>query len=174
MTKLKFEILESLDTEIMLFADYSDYSSAPTSPTLELKFPNLKKLYTTPVKYGEITTINTARLGYTDCISQFPDGVYEAKFSIGGCYICKKVYRVTEAFSKLELMLRDKSATEFNKDLLEKFNKINLYLHGAMATVEIDETQANALYKQATSLLDCNNLKFDKDVRMFKKCTNCS
>ena len=45
MTKLDFDIRESLNVNIMLFADYSDYSCAPVAPTVEIKIPKSLKIY---------------------------------------------------------------------------------------------------------------------------------
>lgn len=153
MTKLDFSILENLDVQRMLFLDTSEYTKNPALSRVSVKFPDFKKIYTTNINFNEINILNTARLKYSDCIIDFPDGVYEISYSIENCEISKTIFRTTKAWNKLRDLL--KTADYNNKYLLETFNKINLYLHGAEAIVESNSTQAQELYKQAMSLISC-------------------
>lgn len=170
MTELKFTIIEDLDTSRLLFLDTSDYSVAPVSPTLHIKFPDIKKIYSTPIQYGQINILNTKRIGWSESITEFPDGVYQLEFEIDNkrCSVSTAYFRTTKAWNMLDNALNTK---DYNKDLLEKFNKINLYLKGAESTVKTDGFQAQQLYKQAIDLLNCF-----PNVRMLKnnKCSSCS
>lgn len=169
MTKLDFTILKDLSSSRILFLDTSDYSSSPVSPTLHIKFPDFKKEYSTPIRFGEINIINTSMLKFSEYNVDFQDGIYDMTYEINNkkCLVNKKIFITASAFSCLESMLED--STSYNKDLLDKFNKINLYLHGAEASVD-NEKQALALYKQANDLLKCSN----NNVWMRKStCSSC-
>jgi hypothetical protein len=164
-TVLSFSVLEDLNVSRLLFLDTSDYSSIPVSPTLHVKFPDFKKIYTIPINFGQINIINTAGLKYSDCLMEFPDGVYELTYEVNNesCKIKNIYFRTTKAWKKLDEVLR--SADFSNKELLDKFNRINLYLRGAESVVSEDQTQAQELYKEADNLLNC----FNKNVRVFEK-----
>lgn len=169
MTKLSFTILEDLSVTRLLFLDTSDYSATPISPTLHVKFPDFKKIHSTPIQFGQINIINTLRLKYVDCVTDFPDGVYEFTFETGNksCVVESAYFRTTSAWKKLDAALQNFDFN--NKDLLEKFNKINLYLRGAEAVVHVNQLQAQQLYKEAINLLNC----FNKNVSMLtKQCCN--
>lgn len=155
MSVLDFKIENDLNPNRLIFKDLSEYSDTPVSPTLHIKFPDFKKEYTTPIEFGTYNILNTERLGYTDCVTEFPDGVYELRFEINGgnCVIKKKVYVINQLLSKLEIALRNFDYS--NKDLLEKYDKINLFLHGSQAVVCLNENQADGLYKQANEILKC-------------------
>ncbi len=150
---LDFTILKDLNPTRILFLD--THTKSPVSPTLHIKFPDFKKEYSTPIQYGEINILNTQRMGYTDSIIEFQDGTYEFTFEINNksCIEKKKIFITTQAYSKLNEALKNFDYT--NKDLLEKFNKINLYLQASEAVVCINSQQAEALYKQADNLLKC-------------------
>lgn len=167
MTQLSFSILNDLDTSRLLFLDTSDYGSLPTNPTVNIKFPDFeKRIYSSKIQFGEINVLNTVKLGYTDCITEFPDGIYEIEFELptANCKISQTIFRTTKAWKLLDEVLQ--TADYFNnKDLLEKFNKINLYLHGAESVVKVNKYQSQQLYKEANVLLKC----FDTNVRMFQK-----
>lgn len=156
MSTLDYTIIEDLDSKRILFLDTSNYSSSPISPTLHIKFPGFQKEYSTPIRFGEINIINTSMLKFSQYPTEFSDGVYEFRFEInnGKCEVKRKEFITTEAYYKLNKMLSEKDENEFNKYLLDKYYKINLYLHGAKASV-CDEQKALSLYKQAENLLKC-------------------
>lgn len=165
MSSLDFTILEDLSVKRLLFLDTSIYKNTPISPTLHVKFPDFKKIYTTPIQFGQINILNTERLGYSDCPMEFPDGVYELLFETnnGTCQDKKIYFRTTRAWKIVDEILN--TADFDNKDLLDKFNKINLYLRGAESAVKTDVRQAQEYYKEATNILNC----FNRNVRMFEK-----
>jgi len=168
MTTLDFILIKDLNPNRILFLDTSDYSSTPISPTLHVKFPDFNKEYSTPIQFGQVNIINTARLKFSESITEFPDGPYHLTFEVNNkqCRESKCVFITTKAYSQLSEMLTEIDYT--NKDLLEIINKINLYLQGAESVVNSNETQAIELYKQATNLLKCH-------VRMSVKqqCSSC-
>ena len=153
---LDFEVYNSLNSKIIRFEDTSVYDVAPISPTLHIKFPDFKKIYSTPIAFGSINFINTAMLAFSEYSTEFADGIYEFVFEVNNrkCEVKKKVFITAQAYSKLNKMLEKVSYDNYNKDLLEKFYKISLYLQGAEASV-CDEQKASALYKQADNLLKC-------------------
>lgn len=155
MTSLDFYIFNQLNPKRILFWDTSSYSKTPTDVILSIKFPDFKKEYSMPIQFGTTTSINTAAIGFTDCVVDFPDGIYEFTLAAnnGTCVRKEKVYIITQALVKLDKMVQDVNLS--NKDLLEKHAKINLFLHGAQANVCVNENQAEANYKQAWELLKC-------------------
>lgn len=171
MAKLDFIILKDLTPQRILFFDASDYGEElPTAPRLHVKFPDFKKLYSTDISFSEINILTTKRLGFADHNLEFQDGIYDFTFETDGgkCEVQKSVYITTQAYKMLDDMLRN--ATSYNKDLLERYNKINLYLQGAEANV-CNELQAKSLYDEALNLLNCSN----NGMRMQqRKCTSCS
>lgn len=172
MTNLSFSILQDLNTSRLLFLDTSVYTSDPISPKLFITFPDFNKVYSVNINSQSINILNTQLLGYTNGISEFPDGVYKIKYQIGEtgdeCIIENSFFRTTKAWNKLDILLQQE---ETNKDLLEKFNKINLYLRAAESLVCTNPYQAQQLYKQADNILNCYN---KSNVRMFEKqCNHC-
>lgn len=153
--ELDFTIIKDINPRRILFLDTSFYNKAPISPKLHIKFPNFNKEYITPVQYSEINILNTERLGFTDCAIDFQDGVYTFTYEVNNrdCELTKKIFITTQAYNKLNTMLQNIDVN--NKETLEKYNKINLYLHAAESLVCTNETQAEALYKQAENLLKC-------------------
>lgn len=173
MTNLNFEIITNLNSDIILFADYSEYDGVPVAPTLYLKFPKLNKRYKTSISFGEFNFIDSVKLSYSSSRIKLPDGLYEAEYKVGNDILKTKFYRITNALIKLDKLLKNTTIDGFNKELLNKYNKINLYLHGAKSAACVNADQANSLYNQADNLLSCNDLDSDKDVWMFEKCTSC-
>lgn len=156
MVQISFSVLQDLDPGRMLIVDTSIYGDEkiPFSPTLEVKFPDFKKIYKTEIEYSNINILNTARLGYTDCAIDFPDGIYELKYTASNCSATQTIFRTVKAWNRLNILLQN--ADYNNKYLLNTFNKINLYLHGAESMVDVNQYQAQQLYKQAINLLNCN------------------
>lgn len=154
-----------------MFLDTSVYQEDVdiVSPTLYVKFPDFEKEYSVAVEPG-INILNTSRLAYTQCIAEFPDGVYCLRFEInnGDCSVTERYYRATSAWKRLDEILESNDWTN-NKDFLEKFNKIQLYLRGAESVVKSNPQQAQQLYKQATEILNCFT-----NVRMLKRECNCN
>lgn len=170
MTKLSFQIQKDLNPERLLFVDTSEYTSSPVSPTLHIKFPDLTKIYTTPIQHSELNILNTARIGLTDCITKFPDGPYCFNFEVDNkrCEVDQKEYITTQARKKLSILLDNIDYS--NSTLLDKVVKIWIYLHGAESKVKSDQKTAQELYKQALKLIDC-------ELRMYEqsgKCSGCS
>lgn len=152
---IDFTLIKDLNPNRILFLDVSEYESSPISPTLHIKFPDFVKEYKTPIKFGELNILNTKMLQYANSNLEFPDGMYTFTFEIDNYYCQEKknVFITTKAYSDLHEML--KTVEWDNKSVLEKINKINLYLQGAESVSDV--SQANALYKQALTLLNCNN-----------------
>lgn len=155
MTTLDFLILKDLNPKRILFQDLSEYGNEPISPTLHIKFPDFDKIYSTPIEYGTLNILNTKRLGFTDCIVEFSDGVYEITLEVNNkkCELKRKVFIMTQALELLDKKLENVNYT--NKETLEKYAKIQLFLHGATSNVCENTTQAEALYKQAFELIKC-------------------
>lgn len=150
---LDYVLLQDLEPQRILFLDVSEYASPPISPTLTVKFPDFKKVFSTPIEFGTINIINTKRLGFSEAHVDFPDGIYEFTFSNATCEEKRKEFIITQALKKFTKIYDNFDPD--NKDLLDKINKINLYLHGAKNEVNRNESQAEAYYKQATALLKC-------------------
>lgn len=150
---LDFYFPPNIDPQRILFYDISEYKGVPSSVSLDVKFPDFSKVYSMPVQFSSLNKINTAVLGYTDCIIEFADGIYEFEFHVKDCSLKRKEYIMTQALKMLDEKLRNIDIS--NKELLEKYNKIQLFLHGAKVWSECNSTQAEAHYKQALSLIKC-------------------
>lgn len=151
---LDFYISPNLSPDRILFQDISDYGgSVPSSVRLDVKFPDFSKIYSTPVQFSSLNKINTVMLGYTDCITEFTDGIYEFEFHTKNCSLKRKEYIITQALKMLDEKLRNVDIS--NKEILEKYCKIQLFLHGAKVYAECASSQADAHYKQALSLIKC-------------------
>lgn len=155
MTSLDFYIPNQLNPKRIIFQDLSSYGKTPTDVILSVKIPDFKKEYSIPIQFGQTTVLNTALLGFTDCVTDFADGIYEFTLSAnnGSCVLKEKVYIITSLLEKLNTMIQNVNLS--NKELLERYNKINLFLHGAQANVCVNENQAEANYKMAYELLKC-------------------
>lgn len=151
---LDFYISPNLDPSRILFQDLSDYGdSVPSGVKLDVKFPDFTKIYSTPIQFSSLNKINTVMLKYTDCVVDFTDGIYEFEFHIKNCSLKRKEYIMTQALKMLDEKIRNVDLS--NKEILDKYCKIQLFLHGAKAHAECNSTQAEAHYKQALSLIKC-------------------
>lgn len=153
MTVLDFYLPPNLDPRRILFYDVSEYKDVPSSVSLDVKFPDFTKIYNMPIQHSTLNKVNTAILGYTDCIIEFVDGIYEFEFHTKNCSLKRKEYIMTQALKMLNEKIQNIDIS--NKELLEKYNKIQLFLHGAKVYAECNSTQADAHYKQALSLIKC-------------------
>ena len=170
MTTLDFVILKDLNPNRILFLDVSEYEQKPISPRLSIRFPDFKQIYKTLIEPGTVNILNTVRLKFSDCITEFPDGPYCFTYEINeGCSLIKNVFITTKAHSVLDEMM---STMDYdNKNLLEKINKINLYLQGAESVINTNEEQAQELYKQALKLLNCNHGVWVSSKQQYKQCS---
>ena len=152
---LDYLLIKQLEPKRMLFLDVSEHKNVPLSPTLYIKFPGFKKEYSVSIDYSSVNILNTSVLKFTTGNIEFEDGVYEFRYEInnGKCEVRRKEFITTQAYAKLNEALKNFDFT--NKDLLDKFMKISLYLQGAESVVCTNSQQAEALYKQADNLLKC-------------------
>lgn len=158
MKKLDFKIWDDINPNRILFSDLSEYKVAPVSPKLHIKFPNFEEEFSTPVQSSGINILNTERLKFTDCVIEFQDGVYTFTLENNNREneLKRKVFITTQAEKKLSEWINSLQLSDYNnKEILEKFNKINLYLQGAKIGVCSNQAQSEALYKQAEILLKC-------------------
>ena len=153
--KIDFNILETGNPKTLVFVDESLYSDlSPIFPTLQVKFPDMEKAYKQLIRTEKVNSIYTTTLGFSSVISDFPDGVYDLKYSIEPHninYICKKYMKIDQALSKLKDVvcgLTNKDEKYFNK-----LGEINLLLLSAQLEVNCDSCQANEYLKLANKLI---------------------
>lgn len=160
MTKLDFSILQ-VSTKSMLFIDESDYSSNPSLPLLEVKFPSLSTLYSCYIRPKEANCINTQTLCYNDTLIDFPDGLYEITYSIepqNFKFITKKVMRLEKAKEKIKELLNTEDCAKLDKETVDKLYKLDMYMQGAESLAQDNPTKALEYFNQVikeTKKLNC-------------------
>lgn len=160
--KLNFSIIETNNPQTLLFVDESKYTedTAPVFPTLQVKFPNIERVYKCLIRPEKLNSIYTNTLGFSLCSMDYPDGVYTLKYSCephNTNYIIKKYMKVSGAYKKLKEIVA--SLTNKDDKYLQELSKINLLLLASQLEVESNEEQANEYLKLANKLinkLDCN------------------
>ena len=157
MKKLDFSILETNNPKTLVFVDESRYTddTAPVFPTLQIKFPDIERTYKCLIKPEELNVIYTNTISFSTTCVDFPDGVYELKYSCephSVNYVCKRYMKVSGAYKKL----KDIIATLTNKDdkYLAELSKIQLLLLSAQLEVENNVQQANEYLKQANKMIN--------------------
>lgn len=104
--KLDFNILDTHNSKTFVFVDESIYGdTSPIFPTLQIRFPNLQKIYKQLIRTEKVNTIYSTSIGWADAIIDFPDGLYEFKYSISPhntLFVCKKYMKVDVAYNELK------------------------------------------------------------------------
>ena len=153
--KLDFNILETYNSKTMVFVDESVYSdSSPIFPTLQIKFPDMEKIYKSLIRIEKVNSIYTTSLGFSTTISDFPDGVYELKYSIephNVSYVCKKYMKVDQAYNKLKTILCN--ITNKDEKYFNKLGEIHLLLLASQLEVNCNTAQASEYLKMANKLI---------------------
>ena len=160
MGKLDFSILQ-VSTKSMLFIDESDYSSTPSLPLLEVKFPSISTVYSCYVIPNEVNCINTQKLGYHNSLIDFPDGLYEITYSNepqNFKYVTKKVMRLEKAKEKIKELLNTEDCTKLDKETIDKLYKLDMYIQGAESLAQDNPVKALEYFNQVikeTKKLNC-------------------
>lgn len=153
--KLDFNILETNNPKTLVFVDESIYNDlSPIFPTLQVRFPDMEKVYKTLIRTEKVNSIYTTSIGFSTAISNFPDGVYDLKYSIEPHninYVCKKYMKVDNAYTSL----KEIACNINNKDekYFSKLGEIHLLLLSAQLEVNCDSCQANEYLKLANKLI---------------------
>lgn len=153
--KIDFCILETYNPNTIVFVDESNYGdTSPIFPTLQVRFPNLEKVYKVLIKPDKVNTFYSTHLGWSSAITEFPDGIYEFKYSIephNTLFKCKKVMKVDRAYSdlkKINNMLSCKDEKYFSK-----LAEIHLLLVSAQLDVDTNAIEANNKLELAKKLI---------------------
>lgn len=160
-TQLNFDIIEVINPQIFYFVDSSIYDQESTLNTyIEVLFPDKKKPYKVNIDSGILNTLTTKHFE-KDCVSDFPDGIYKiTMFSEDlDCSVTKYIFRNIKLLKRIDEELKDLDLT--NKDVLNSYNKIAIYLHGTRIYVEENANLAKSMYKSAEEELNklvCNGM----------------
>lgn len=153
--KLDFNILETQNPKTLVFVDESDYSDiSPIFPMLQVRFPDMEKSYKALIRTEKVNSIYTTTLGFSSAVSNFPDGVYDLKYSIEPhniSYVCKKYMKVDNAYSTLKDIVC--GITDKDDKYFSKLGEIHLLLLSAQLEVNCDSCQANEYLKTANKMI---------------------
>lgn len=147
--KLDFLILDDEDTKSLCFLDKSDYFKRPEKPTLEVKFPNIDRIYSIVIDSCGFSRLTTKSLRYLKTEQDFPDGIYEIRYSVAPndqVYLHKKFIKTSKLKKDLKNILEN---LEVNDELISKLYKIDLYLTASNLVIDTKEDLAVNFYKEA-------------------------
>lgn len=148
--KLDFKILDDEDTKSLCFLDKSDYFKRPEKPMLEVKFPNIDRIYSIMIDSCGFNKLTTKSLCYLDSVQDFPDGLYEFRYSVAPndkVFLRKKFFKVSKLKKDLKNILEN---LDDNDELISNLYKIDLYL---TAVNLVNEELAVTFYKEAQKQL---------------------
>jgi len=153
--KLDFNILETHNPKTIVFVDESIYGdTSPIFPTLQIRMPNLEKVYKALIRTEKVNALYTTTIGFSEAISDFPDGIYEFKYSISPhniSYVCKKVIKVDQAYSDLKKI---NSNINCKDDVyFSKLAEIHLLLLSSQIEVENNSDEASKKLELAKKLI---------------------
>jgi len=154
MKRLDFSILPTSNSKTLVFVDESKYTDSPVFPTLQVKFPDIERTYKVLISPEKLNVLYTTTLGFSTCNTDFPDGVYEMKYSYephNTNYVCKKYMKVDVAYNDLKSIISE--ITNKDDKYFSKLNEINLLLLSAQLEVEFDTNQAIEYLKLANKLI---------------------
>jgi hypothetical protein len=104
--KLDFNILETHNSKTLVFVDESIYGdTTPIFPTLQIRMPGLEKVYKQLIRTEKVNVLYSTSIGWADVVTDFPDGVYEFKYSIHPnniLFVCKKFIKLDTAYNDLK------------------------------------------------------------------------
>ena len=153
--KIDFNVLETQNPKTLVFVDESDYGdSSPIFPTLQVRFPDMQRVYKVMIRKEKVNTIYTTTLGFSTAVSDFPDGVYELKYSIephNTLYVCKKIIKVDVAYTELKKI--SCSITCKDDKYFSKLGEIHLLLLSSQLEVECNTDEANKKLQLAKKLI---------------------
>lgn len=148
---LDFSILETYNPEVINFVDESEYFQLPKLPLVEITFNG--KLYQAIIKPNFFNSLHTTTIGYSQTICEFPDGIYEIKYSVAPnnvVFVIKYIYKQDQIYKKIQDVWN--KSEKFDK-VLDKLSEIELLLKAAKFEVVSNPVQAVELYKQADIFL---------------------
>lgn len=153
MTKLDFSILETNNTETIVFVDESEYGENPIFPTLKIKFPNLEKDYFVIIKPEKVNVLFTNTVGYNNSKTEFPDGIYEFSYKIEkyNCLVVKRYLRTEKVFKQIKEFV---NLTNKDESFYEKLAEIYLILLSSKLEADKNPNQAVEGLKTVIKLLD--------------------
>jgi hypothetical protein len=139
---IDFTIIETGNLKSLTFSDLSEYDDRPGTPLLEVKFPSLSQVYQMLIRPGEINIVTTKILCYNKDIQDFPDGVYQFRYSIepnNYLFKCKNIVRYTKAKCKIKELLLEK---DISKETIDKLYKLDILITASESIVDKDKDKA--------------------------------
>lgn len=161
--QLDFSILDNYvnNLQLLVFSDDSIYVEPPKNPVVQIKFPGFKDWNEVLITPSTVNRFTTVQLKYTTTKQDFPDGVYEVKYSI-------------MPHNKLTITKGYVRSVKFNKDFASYLEKI-----GENEASTIDKLWQIELYLQGARYNaengDINNavLKFSQAQKELSRLVNC-
>ena len=153
--KIDFNVLETHNPKTLVFVDESNYGdSSPIFPTLQVRFPDMQRVYKVMIRKEKVNTIYTTTLGFSTAVSDFPDGVYELKYSIephNTLFICKRIMKVDVAYTELRKI--NCSIDCKDDKYFSKLGEIHLLLLSSQLEVDCNVDEANKKLQLAKKLI---------------------
>lgn len=152
--KIDFNILQTGNSKSLLFVDESCYTENPVFPTLQVKMPDVERIFKCLIIPEKLNVISLEKLNAG--IGEFNDGIYELKYSIEPhkCnFAFKKFMKVDKLLARLKVLLGDESV---NKN---KLNEVYFLLVSSQLYVNENSDVSLEYLKTASSLLkklECN------------------
>jgi hypothetical protein len=153
---LDFSIF-SVSSKSMLFIDESEYKKSPSNPLLQIKFPSICKDYEFIVRPKECNSFNTVSLGYTEKLIDFPDGKYEATYSIEPNEYLTKTKSFMH-FGKTKEKIKELLKEDLDKATIDKLYKLDLKIQASESLVEDSPDKAMEYFdmvQKEIKTLDC-------------------
>lgn len=151
--KIDFNVLQTNSTKTIVFVDESNYAEFPVFPTLQVKFPDVDKVYKCLISPEKLNIITMEKLNAG--IGSFPDGIYELKYSIEP-HKCNfkfiKYMKVDKILERLKLLY-------INKVDLKLLNEIYFLITSSQLSVDTNSDASLEFLKTALHLikkLECN------------------
>jgi hypothetical protein len=152
--EIDFEILDDDDTKSLCFLDKSDYFKRPEKPIIEVKFPNINKVYSLVIDSCGFKKLTTENLCYLTTVQDFSDGIYDITYSVAPhdkIFLRKKFIKTSFLKKEIKEILKD---FNFDQEKISLLYKIDLYLQSAQIAINSDESLGVKFYNEAKKLLN--------------------
>lgn len=158
---LDFEIYTRGAEDKLILVDASDYFARPSNAIVEIKFPNYGQTYSAYVNPSTINVLTTKKLAYNSVIPEFPDGLYNIRFSVSPneeVFICKNYMKLDKVKSKIAEMLQEDCLDIKKVDYLFDLDK---FIQAAEATANTNPTKSVEFFTEILkkiNKLECNGM----------------
>ena len=134
----------------LIIQDLSTYPTVANNPRLSITLPQAHEAVVLPFTPGELNEFTAVDLGHA-----LPDGLYQLRYDITGCYTCVTFFRTEQAECRLYTWMNQQDWLQepVNGPAYQLLTQVSALLLGARAIVTLEPARAADYYQTAVSLL---------------------